>query len=241
MQQVNHWDYAERFTGREAAFLIAGFNPSSNSPDEVYRVQPIIKRMKESYYSGCSNFRFDIKYVADKDGLMFSRNTKSDSCLLSVEIESLIRNFEASAFAKNQLYLLSDISGADDTAFALAMDPLLNWDDSDAHEFDDQQFSRDQLHRWIEKNELASSYAFAKADRGVGGVFPWGDHNTVLLSRLGEAAMQFWSLYDPDDASTAPTNDQVKTWLIEQGVTERIADAMATILRADGLKSGRRK
>ncbi|MRW83024.1 hypothetical protein GJ698_02830 [Pseudoduganella sp. FT26W] len=243
MQHVNHWDYAERFTGREAAFLIAGFDPSSNLLEDSYRVQPIIRRMKEAYYSACSDFRFDVDGAAESDGLMFSRNTKAEGNLLSIEIATLVRDFENSEFAKKDIFLAKDLSAKYEAAFSLAFDPLIAWNGSDAHEFDDQYFSRSELQRWITANGLASSYLFGKTHPAsvVGETFPWGQHNTVLLSRLAEAAMQFWSLYDPDEPSTAPTNDQVRMWLVERGVTERIADAMATILRADGLRSGRRK
>ena len=69
---------------------------------------------------------------------------------------------------------------------------------------------------------------------------PWGSHNTRLLTHLSNAATKFWRLYDPADPSTAPTNEQVQTWLIEQKVPKRTAEVMATILRADGLPTGRR-
>lgn len=68
----------------------------------------------------------------------------------------------------------------------------------------------------------------------------WGSHNTRLLTHLSSAATKFWHLYDPADPSTAPTNKQVETWLIEQKVPRRTAEVMATILRADGLPTGRR-
>lgn len=70
---------------------------------------------------------------------------------------------------------------------------------------------------------------------------PWAGHRTVRLQRLAAAAAKFWKLYDPADPSTAPTNKAVEDWLIEQGESPRIAQAMATILRADGLPPGPRK
>lgn len=73
------------------------------------------------------------------------------------------------------------------------------------------------------------------------GQYPWGAHSTNLLNQLSQAATKFWSLYDPAEPSTAPTNEQVENWLIGQSVPKRIAEVMATILRADGLKTGRRK
>jgi hypothetical protein len=72
-------------------------------------------------------------------------------------------------------------------------------------------------------------------------LWPWGNHETVLLHHLAAAAKKFWTLYDPDDQSTAPTNNEVRDWLIKQGVGKRVAEIMAQILRADGLPKGPRK
>jgi hypothetical protein len=71
--------------------------------------------------------------------------------------------------------------------------------------------------------------------------WPWGDYETPLLRKLAAAVERFWKLYDPDDPTTAPTNQQVVEWLKEQGVSERTAEVIATILRADGLPPGPRK
>jgi hypothetical protein len=71
--------------------------------------------------------------------------------------------------------------------------------------------------------------------------WPWGRHETDLLRKLAAAADHFWTLYEPGEPSTAPTNQMVIGWLKEQGVPSRTAEVMATILRADGLPSGPRK
>jgi hypothetical protein len=71
--------------------------------------------------------------------------------------------------------------------------------------------------------------------------WPWGDYETELLRRLAHAGTKFWQLYDPSDPSTAPTNEQVSKWLEDQGVSKRVAEVMAQILRADGLPTGPRK
>jgi hypothetical protein len=70
--------------------------------------------------------------------------------------------------------------------------------------------------------------------------WPWGDHETELLRKLADAAQRFWTLYDPTDETTAPTNKQVTQWLVEQGVATRVAEIMAQILRPDGLRTGPR-
>jgi hypothetical protein len=72
-------------------------------------------------------------------------------------------------------------------------------------------------------------------------LWPWGTHSTKLLKVFADAASHFWRLYDPDEPSTAPTNDQVVAWLVDRKVSRRLAETMATILRADDLPSGPRK
>lgn len=76
---------------------------------------------------------------------------------------------------------------------------------------------------------------------GPAQAWPWGSHRTKLLSHLEAAARRFWVNFDPSDSSTAPTNEQVSSWLQTNGVSQRNADVMATILRADGLPTGPRK
>jgi hypothetical protein len=71
--------------------------------------------------------------------------------------------------------------------------------------------------------------------------WPWGEHETELLRKLAAAAERFWKRYDPSDATTAPTNETIVAWLKEQGVADRNAQVMATILRADGLPTGPRR
>lgn len=68
--------------------------------------------------------------------------------------------------------------------------------------------------------------------------WPWGSHETELLRHLAAAADHFWKNYDP---SNAPTNEEVTGWLMERGVSERPAQVIAQILRADDQPTGRRR
>jgi hypothetical protein len=71
--------------------------------------------------------------------------------------------------------------------------------------------------------------------------WPWGTYETKYLRSLADAARRFWVNYDPADDTTAARNEDVVDWLIEEhGISKRIAEAMATILRVDGLKTGPR-
>ncbi len=71
--------------------------------------------------------------------------------------------------------------------------------------------------------------------------WPWGTHDTKLLRDMAAAAHALWKNYDPAEPDTAPTNDQVETFLVARGVSKSMAEKMATILRADGLPTGPRK
>jgi hypothetical protein len=72
------------------------------------------------------------------------------------------------------------------------------------------------------------------------GSWPWGDYETKNLRLLADAAAKFWKNYDPSDPSTAPKNKVVSEWLVEKNVARRVAEVMAHILRADGLRTGPR-
>ncbi len=88
---------------------------------------------------------------------------------------------------------------------------------------------------------LPDDTAHGGGDAGVGR-WPWGAHHTELLGHLDAAARKFWTLYDPDDPSTAPTNDMVSDWLQrERHVSKEKAKAIASILRPDGLPTGPRR
>jgi hypothetical protein len=72
--------------------------------------------------------------------------------------------------------------------------------------------------------------------------WPWGEHSTKNLQALAAAAHRFWKNYDPTQADTSTTNKEVARWLAEeQKVSPTLAEAMATILRADGLPTGPKK
>lgn len=70
--------------------------------------------------------------------------------------------------------------------------------------------------------------------------WPWGTYETEALRKLAEAVRRYWVSYDPADPSTANTNDTVKGWLRKQGVADRVAEVMAQIIRANGLRHGPR-
>lgn len=70
--------------------------------------------------------------------------------------------------------------------------------------------------------------------------WPWGTYETDSLRNLAKAINKFWKLYDPTDPTSAPLQKNVIQWLKDQGESDRTAEVMATIIRADKLPHGRR-
>ena len=72
--------------------------------------------------------------------------------------------------------------------------------------------------------------------------WPWGTHHTEALGHLEAAALRWWKLYDSTETDTVFTNKQVSEWLqTERGLSQKMAESIASILRADGLPTGPRK
>lgn len=106
------------------------------------------------------------------------------------------------------------------------------------------QVRMDNFTAWLMsfKFDLPIGYPWAPEAPDFGALnWPWGRHSTKSLRLLAEAAERFWKHYDPDDATTAPTNEQVSSWLHANGASKRNSEVMASILRADGLPIGPRK
>ena len=81
----------------------------------------------------------------------------------------------------------------------------------------------------------------AKVGEKLSSRWPWGNHHTETLGHLEAASRKWWSLYDPEDIGTAPTNDMVEIWLQnERGISKSKAKAIASMLRPDGLPTGPR-
>jgi hypothetical protein len=103
---------------------------------------------------------------------------------------------------------------------------------------------RSEMVKWLKTNSLPSVYEFdltKKQNQQITGRWPWGEHHTELLGHLEAAAIKWWTNYDPADRTTAPRNEDVTSWLMkEYKLSEKMASAIASILRPDDLPTGPR-
>lgn len=220
---LSHWDFAEHFSGYDAAALILGIEPRESEEDQ-HRVQVVEERIELDYARACNAAQHGVI-----PGLGPGLTIPDDDLLLSVKLDELWRK----ALAGND-------------------EPLDDWlCKPRLHQFRDQVFHRAAIAKWLVVFGMDSKYAFDRTPgrkQATSGSelivkrWPWGDHHTEALGHLEAAARRFWGEnYDPTDLGTAATNSQVAEWLkTERGVSGNMADSIASILRADNLRTGPR-
>ena len=65
------------------------------------------------------------------------------------------------------------------------------------------------------------------------------DYKSMDLRQLNRAALKFWGNASSQDPSACPKQVDVVIWLKEQGLSQRNAEAGATIIRPEWAKKGR--
>jgi hypothetical protein len=233
MQDLSKWSYADEFTPHEAACLIVGLDPTNTHKD--LRVAHLMRRMEKAYRCKLDHVREEVWRERENEDLAAWREDYAPEAefgpLRSMKLEASLYAwvFQGSEEIKDWL------------------------NDEEACAFHKQRFSKSALATWTSSIGLKTAFAFTSdpnpdaefkrapvAEVGNSGEIRFGRHQTRWLRKLAAASDRFWSLYDPDDHTTAPTAETVIKWLTEQGVSERMAEVMASILRADGLPVGRR-
>ncbi len=220
MDSLAHWDYAQQFSGYEAAALIVGIDPNKQNMSSMDQsgLKVVLERLELNYQHALMKHAHEGMNMAI-DGHEVSEN--GFPCALT-------------SLSLNRLRLIND-SDHEDLSFS---EWLL---DERASSFGAQRFSRDTIANWLDACHLDSVYAFKRAPENRTTHWPWGNHHTENLGHLEAAAKRFWVNYDPSDSSTAATNQAVAQWLMtERNVSGKMADAIASMLRADGLPTGPR-
>lgn len=111
--------------------------------------------------------------------------------------------------------------------------------------------SNDNSHEWESRIGLAEFGAWAVGQEwtlpeqfpGATAkplVWPWGTHSTELLKHFAAAGRLWEDAYDPQFPATAPLSADIIAFLVDRKVSDRVAEIMAQMLRADGLPQGQR-
>lgn len=230
MDSLAHWDYAVQFSGYQAAALILGIDPGKpESPQS--NESPVIavyERLALHYGHALTRHYHGAFRTCSDDEQEMQAN-------IAFELPSATLSKLSESWERDQ-----------DEPWAQESHAFTEWLlDGQRHDFGCQSFSREALVKWLRATGLESVYQFNIDELGSGvrsvGYWPWGDHSTKALEHLEAAAKRFWTGYDPTDPATAKTNQVIVNWLIEErNVTGKMAESIATLLRADGLRTGPR-
>ncbi|MDW3684003.1 hypothetical protein RA280_20085 [Cupriavidus sp. CV2] len=233
---LSHWVLVMHFTRREAAYLAVGADPQlSDHPPEIEGKARLIEREIGNAADRALEYAGSFVRGMDEpmDPLAPDIWEYSDVPFLYLPSSELRANVaEVLSDPQNVPILSRDDPWFTESFYGL---DLAVWFGPSGFEpiFD---FERKRIRTVAPKDATDTSDAWSR-----------GKHDTALLRHLAAAADRYWKPiavggnYDPSDRTTAPTNDQVIEWLVARGVSKRVAEVMAQILRADGLPTGPRK
>ncbi len=211
MEDLSQWDYATDFTMDEAAALIVGLNPIYKGTNKkIFR-----SHLAEPVFRRMHDARA-MALIATEHG-----SPKTTDSLTHLGLER------------------REKSANPDTGKTIAADLVFSSNQ-------DYRIRRTEIVRWLDANELKSVYQFdlnrvKQCEKITSSRWPWGDRHTELLGHLEAAALEFWAKYDSSNVKrTAPKNDTVINWLLARHVSRKMAEAIATMLRPDGLPTGPR-
>jgi hypothetical protein len=244
MDDLSHWDFAERFKAKEAAALIIGISPEESTKNSVLigeshlntsKITPVLRRMESAYN------RADLILSGSADLVPEWGDTVDDA--LGFFGNNYDHPSEPNVFYSEPM----------ETAMRTKDDQWLSMFRTKykRFEFGSADFSRREIDRWLTALGMTSVYSFVKGkpevmpkavDSKQSGHWPWGNYHTELLGHLEAAATRYWVNFDPNDETTAPISKDVAQWLVtERRLSKTTAYSIASILRKDGLRTGPRK
>lgn len=97
--------------------------------------------------------------------------------------------------------------------------------------------TRQALREWAITKDIRPIFLFPD-DSSHNTRSTWGQHTTDELEILKEAIQKFWEEHDP---KRPPKKDIVVSWLMQKGLSQRIAQAMDTIMRTPEARKGGNK
>ncbi len=231
MFDLQHFDYLEDFSADELAGLMIGVDPRDLGGSVLWKtIEPLSNRIERDYQRACEAVKM-IFVMHGKDEVDSKLKTPGLG-LFSVDLQNAIDNY----------------SWIEDPKV------VLDWIGSHQSQLDRQRFDRVAISTWLTESKLKSKYKFNQESvseevqpaacpqtQPANTGWPWGSHTTQDLEDLKAAALHWWSDYNPQDHSTAPKNDNVIRWLMEErGTVEDKAKKIASIMRPKDLKSGPR-
>jgi hypothetical protein len=138
MANLSHWAFAKDFTVHEAAYLILGVDPSTDTDGRS--VRHIKERMNEAYDGALNNLRFQFFVEPCLPDSWLDNGTQTVDpklTLISVEMEKLSEGHRYGDEVSTEAWLERG-----------RISPF------------EQRFSRAEIARWLDESQLVSAYPF---------------------------------------------------------------------------------
>lgn len=148
MANFSHWDLAETFTGREAAYLLMGVDPSG--PDAgMHTARHILERLETAYQGAIGRAEYEgyVEPCYSFDALEPENLMSEQAALRSVALWTRLEQFR---------------EYGDSESFT-------GWLEYSDRAFHAQRFSRRELARWLRENGMKSAYRFDLASSDTTG------------------------------------------------------------------------
>lgn len=241
--EVAAWQLNDVFAPKIVAALIIGVNPHEINDGQI---SPVLDRMRRDYGLAIH------LHMQDIANLYEGVETSSDAKEL----------LEKSLQSKAMIHIVDPASGWDphyDPQRGAQYDPeeVKSWlshvcEDPQpwkCSNFEVQEFSRDEIVRWLKGNNISSVFPFDREEQSVvaaedGRSVKSGKilNKTPLMWAVEEASARYWGEnVREDDHSTHPINPDVAEWLVKNYdcVRKTMADRIATIIRPSWASKGK--
>lgn len=197
MTDNSHWDYANDFSANEAAALILGVDPTSQS--DTLKTKPILDRLRSSYHEawGYWHTRCDGFFTFNEDA------TLPESAIQSVEMQGNAKSLIRCGFSEQGIEFFSRWVGAETSQ------------DGEFSAFNKQKFSRPELARWLRALGTKSAYPFEASNPtsnesltgGIENDLTTRERNKLLQILIGMAVGAY--RYDPASQKNTATKEIV--------------------------------
>lgn len=250
--EIAAWQLNDVFAPRIVAALIIGVNPHEVNDGQI---SPILERMCRDYASAIYLHMQDIANLYE--GVETSSDAKA---LLGKSLQSIAMVLIVDPADGWKLYRdplrgqpydpqQEEVSYYEPEEVNLWLSHV--WEDPQpwkCSNFEVQEFSRNEIVRWLKGNNISSVFPFDRESQSVvaaeesrfikSGRTP---HRTTLMDAVEEASARYWGeLVSVDDHDTHPTNAKVAEWLVENElVGKTMADKIATIIRPPWAHKGK--
>lgn len=224
LPDLSHWRTIQEFTVEQAALLLAGIDP--------YDHEDGLESVRNNYHG-----RWKLAFGLS-DGLVSAIRRGVLTPIVCIGEQKFWDEYGNLDGIKYQVIKATDRSmDISKSRTIITRDALFSWVEFERVDFAKRPVVKNKG-TTIESEKITSVYE-ATIDKNKQDVIllTKREHKSEGLEYVDEAIEQLWSTFDEDDIQTAPTKEEVVTFLKGKGATGNMASAIDLILRPNMVKA----